>query len=61
MAQKAFEQLQQVMVTSPVLALPDFEKEFVVETDVCGVGIGAVLQKEGHPIAFLSKALSEKH
>nr|GEU59419.1 retrotransposon-related protein [Tanacetum cinerariifolium] len=42
-----------------VLALPNFSKEFMVETDACGTKIGAVLIQENHPIAYLSKALSE--
>lgn len=41
--------------------MPDFKKQFVVEIDVSHTRIGAVLMQEGHPIAYLSKALSSKH
>jgi hypothetical protein len=56
--QQAFDQLKQAMTTTPVLAFTDFSKEFVMETDECETGIGFVLTKEGHPIAYFSKGLS---
>ncbi|GJV38797.1 reverse transcriptase [Tanacetum coccineum] len=49
------------MSQAPVLKLPNFNEPFVVETDASGIGIGAILQQGGHPIAYMSKALSPKH
>ena len=41
--------------------LPNFSKPFVIETDASGVGLGAVLLQDSHPIAYLNKSLSQKH
>jgi hypothetical protein len=56
----AFHTSKQTLVASPILALANFDKPFVVETDASDVGIGAVLIQEGHPLAFLSTALGPK-
>jgi hypothetical protein len=58
--QKCFDTLKTALTSAPVLSLPDFSKEFVVETDACDTRIEAVLMQQGHPIAYLSKALSKK-
>lgn len=61
-ADSAFAKLKRAMSSIPVLALPDFQKLFVsLECDASGIGIGTVLQQEGHPLAFTSKDLSPLH
>ncbi|XP_062005359.1 uncharacterized protein LOC133722489 [Rosa rugosa] len=60
-SETAFEELKRALMTAPVLALPDFSIPFIVETDACGLGIGAVLSQRKHPIAFISKSLSPRN
>ncbi|XP_074267077.1 putative mitochondrial protein AtMg00860 [Silene latifolia] len=59
-AAAAFLKLKDAMTKAPVLALPNFSMEFVVETDASDKGMGAVLTQNGHPIAYISKAFSQK-
>lgn len=42
-AKTAFEQLKQAMVTSPVLLMPNFHLEFILEADTSGYGVGVIL------------------
>lgn len=55
-----FEALRTAMTQAPVLALPDFNQHFIIETDACNAGMGVVLQQKAHPIAYISKAFGAK-
>ena len=62
--QQVFEDLKGKLVNSPVLAFPDFDRSFVLETDASIRGLGAVLsqkQSDGkfHPVAYASCSLSK--
>lgn len=60
-AEEAFNLLKQTVTSPPVLALPNCSAHYTLETNASGHGIGAVLMQQGHPIAFISKALSPKN
>lgn len=61
--QVAFEELKRRLTSAPILAYPDFDLKFVVETDASYHGLRAVLSQKLphqklHPVAFASRALS---
>lgn len=43
--QSAFDCIKEYLTTTPVLGFPDFSREFIIHTDACGYGIGAVLSQ----------------
>lgn len=57
----AFNTLKQALSSTPVLALLDFSKAFCIETDARMTGVGTVHTQDGHPLAFLSKALGPRN
>ena len=61
--QAAFSKLKAHLSDAPVLAHPDFSEQFILDTDACDSGIGAVLsQKIGgteRPVAYASKSLTK--
>lgn len=59
-AKHAFLTLKHALISAPVLAIPNFSKIFVVETDASQKGIGAVLVQDSHPIAYISKSLGPR-
>ena len=50
------------LTSAPILAYPNFEREFLLETDASGVGLGALLQQQQNdgslrPLAYASRTL----
>ncbi len=60
--QQSFDQLKQAMTSAPILALPDYNKEFYICTDASGYGIGGVLcqlyDSVYRPLMFISHKLT---
>lgn len=59
----AFQDLKRKLTTPPLLAFPDFDLPFIVETDASCLSLGAVLaqKKEDdkiHPIQFASRTMT---
>ena len=58
----AFRTLQQTMTTSPVLALPNYDRAFTLITDASDYTTGTILEQNNalgrsHPVAYYSKSL----
>ena len=63
-AKQAFETLKEKLVSAPILQAPNFDLEFVLQTDASDYGIGAVLSQidadgNEHPIRYLSRKLKD--
>ena len=65
--QEALKELVKLITTAPILAYPDFSKEFFVHTDASGNGLGAILYQahgeDNRVVAYASRTLkpSEKN
>ena len=55
--EQAFHTLENKLTEAPILAYPKFDKQaspFILQTDASAVGLGAVLEQDGHVIAYAS-------
>lgn len=60
--QRAFKNLKNAVTSGPVLKAPEVDKPFIVQTDACDLGIGAVLSQldedgEKRQVAYASRKL----
>jgi hypothetical protein len=59
--QQAFDSLKETCTVYPVLRMPEWSRQFILETDASGYALGAVISQEFedriHPIAFHSRSL----
>jgi hypothetical protein len=60
-ADSAFRVLQGTLTTGPVLQMPDFTKDFVVDSDASGADFGTVLHQGAGPLAFFSWPFTARH
>jgi len=62
-AEASFNEIKKRLSSAPVMAAPDFAREFIVQTDASNTGVGAVLSQviDGveRPIAYASKTLTK--
>ena len=56
--QKAFDTLKEKISTTPVLALPDLQRPFEIQTDASDYAMGAVLTQHGKPICYHSETFN---
>ncbi len=56
--QQAFNKIQHLLTSEPILQLPDFERSFILESDASQYGAGSVLSQERQgiikPVAYYS-------
>jgi len=62
--ENAMQKLKEIMTSSTILAYPDFNKKFTLDTDCSGTAMGAVLSQTDEngiekPIAYFSRTLNE--
>jgi hypothetical protein len=58
--QDSFEELKKLLITAPVLVLPDLSKKFDIYCDALRRGLGSVLMKDGQVVSYASHQL-RKH
>ncbi|MGH0143181.1 UNVERIFIED_CONTAM: hypothetical protein FKN15_019131 [Acipenser sinensis] len=62
--QGAFDTIKRILCQAPALVSPDFDREFILQTDASDVGLGAVLSQEidgvEHPVLYISRKMAQR-
>ncbi len=56
---EAFEALKGILVKAPILKLPNFDKDFDIDSNASDFAIRRVLVQDGRLVVFESKKLNE--
>ena len=56
--QNCFQRLKDLLSQAPVLCYHLLTKDFEFQTDASAVGLGAVLEQDGHVVAYASRSLT---
>ena len=59
---ESFQCLIRSLTEAPILALPHFDlhaSPFILQTDASAGGLGAILQQDGHVIAYATRVLNK--
>lgn len=57
--EQAFQKLKNMLTSAPILAYPQFGEKFSITCDASRIGLGAVLEQEGHVISYASRTLND--
>jgi hypothetical protein len=58
--ESSFQELKQLLTTTPVLVMPEMEKQFSIYYDAFRQGLGCLLMQDGHVVGYASRQL-RKH
>ena len=62
--ENSFGELKEALAKKPIVMLPDLSREFIIQTDASGIGLGCVLMQTydgiNHPVAYASRKLLER-
>jgi hypothetical protein len=58
--EEAFRRIKDMLMTMPILKVPDMDKDFLVCTETSKKGLGKVLMQDGRVITYISRKI-RKH